>query len=315
MGDRVSQVDIDEIVENTILEKDSVSWGPNATFQFPKYNGTGGIWESIGNSFDTGIQLNSNVEHINVEDKVLTYKQDGVLQFEEYDYIINTMPLDLFMRDVAEFDDEDQFVGDNDGDYFHLHGLIHNSTNVIGIGLKGEIPPSLNTKCWMYFPEGEYAFYRCTIFSNYSKHNIPDDNHWSLMFEVNESGHTKAFRSKEHIIEEVISGAVLAGLLDEADIVSTYYKKVDYGYPIPTTGRDEYLNKIQPYLMGKDIYSRGRFGGYKYEVSNMDHSFMQGVEAIDSILLGMDELTYFRPEHINGKSKSNRRFKSKGLRI
>lgn len=43
------------------------------------------------------------------------------------------------------------------------------------------------------------------------------------------------------------------------------------------------------------VYSRGRFGDWKYEVGNMDHSFMQGVEIAERILTGKTEIT------INGK--------------
>jgi hypothetical protein len=43
------------------------------------------------------------------------------------------------------------------------------------------------------------------------------------------------------------------------------------------------------FLEKHDIYSRGRFGMWKYEVSNTDHSLMQGVELINRLLLGEPE--------------------------
>ena len=43
-------------------------------------------------------------------------------------------------------------------------------------------------KCWMYFPESHSPYYRVTVFSNYSPHNVPDgEGYWSLMAEVCES--------------------------------------------------------------------------------------------------------------------------------
>ena len=43
----------------------------------------------------------------------------------------------------------------------------------------------------------------------------------------------------------------------------------------------------------QSILSRGRFGAWKYEVSNQDHSFMQGVEAADHVLTGSHEPTFY----------------------
>ena len=46
-----------------------------------------------------------------------------------------------------------------------------------------------------------------------------------------------------------------------------------------------------PFLESHDIYSRGRFGMWKYEVSNTDHTLMQGVECVNRLLLGEPETT------------------------
>jgi hypothetical protein len=49
------------------------------------------------------------------------------------------------------------------------------------------------------------------------------------------------------------------------------------------------LGEIQPQLESFGILGRGRFEGWKYQVSNQDHAFMQGVEAVDLALLGKPE--------------------------
>jgi hypothetical protein len=42
-----------------------------------------------------------------------------------------------------------------------------------------------------------------------------------------------------------------------------------------------------------------RFGSYKYEVANQDHSLMLGVECVDNILFGSQELTLEFPNIVN----------------
>ena len=46
------------------------------------------------------------------------------------------------------------------------------------------------------------------------------------------------------------------------------------------------LEKALPWLRQWGIWSRGRFGSYKYEVGNQDHSLMLGVECADNVLFG-----------------------------
>jgi UDP-galactopyranose mutase len=49
---------------------------------------------------------------------------------------------------------------------------------------------------------------------------------------------------------------------------------------------------IQPWLAERDIFSRGRFGAWRYEIGNTDHSVMMGVEVVDHLLRGAAETTW-----------------------
>ena len=93
------------------------------------------------------------------------------------------------------------------------------------------------------------------------------------------------------------------------EIVSIYHRRLHYGYPTPHLDRDNVLDVALPWLKSMDIYSRGRFGAYKYEVANQDHSCMQGVEVVDHILFGSKEFTLFHPSLTNEAGGNNRDLK------
>jgi hypothetical protein len=144
----------------------------------------------------------------------------------------------------------------------------------------------------MYFPESNCPFYRVTVFSNYSPYNVPDARtHYSLMTETSESPHKSV--NREGLVEATIAGLRATKLIREEDeIVSTWSYCAEYGYPTPSLERDDILDLVIPFLDRLGINSRGRFGGWKYEVSNQDHSFMQGVEWVDWVCDGITEATY-----------------------
>ena len=119
------------------------------------------------------------------------------------------------------------------------------------------------------------------------------EHYYSLMSEVSYS-HYKHVNKKD-IVEETVQGLIHSGMITQDDtdrIVSRYVLDVPYTYPVPSLSRDHALKEIQRYLETHGVFSRGRFGGWKYEVGNMDHSTMQGVEIVDRIVLNKKEETY-----------------------
>jgi hypothetical protein len=125
------------------------------------------------------------------------------------------------------------------------------------------------------------------------------------MMEISESSEKPV--NYDTLLQETIQGCVNTTLLSaDAEIVSVYHRRFDHGYPTPSLARDGVLKELLPKLEAKNILSRGRFGSWKYEVGNQDHSFMLGVEAVDHVLKGDEELTLHKPDYVNSRPNVER---------
>jgi protoporphyrinogen oxidase len=286
-AERVAVPDVAEVTHSQANGGDDTSWGPNRTFQFPKRGGTGAIWRACAAQLPAdALRFNARVGRIDLERRVVV--TDEGERFP-YDALISTMPL----RELIRLSGQTQFVPHAE------RGLLYSTTHVVGLGLRGRPRQEIAGKCWMYFPEGDCPFYRATVFSHYSPFNVPDiSRYWSLLLEVSESVHKPVDR--DGLTEAVVEGVLNTGLIDRReDIVSTWSYRAGYGYPIPGVHRDAVLTEILPFFDALGVYSRGRFGAWKYEVSNQDHAFMQGVEVVEHVLNGRAEITAFDPRHAN----------------
>lgn len=313
VGDRVSVPDVETIkfkilqMKRGIHETDS-TWGPNRYFRYPKYNGTMAIWEGVANLIPQHwFQFNSKVVKIEANSKrIFVERTNGqnTCMVYSYDYLITTAPLDLLVDMV-----EDRFDQSLNRMKESVSRLIYSHTNVVGLGLSGQPPEALQDKSWIYFPDSDSPFYRITVFSNYSKDHVPDPLvHWSLMCESAEPMQhiNKGKWSRNALIQATIDALVLYGFIIPDMIVSKYHRRLEHGYPVPSLGREQVLKLVQPWLESKGILSRGRFGGWRYEVGNQDHSLMQGVEVVDKILRGIPEETYPNANFVNSRQQEER---------
>jgi protoporphyrinogen oxidase len=289
VGDRVATTDFEKILKNVESETDDVSWGPNSTFRFPASGGTGSIWSELASRLpEENLVTNTTVTRIDPHRKIV--KCENGEEFH-YDSLLSTIPMNELLKRL----EGSELLREKSS------AFRWSSTHVIGVGIKGSVPEHLKQKCWMYFPDDDVPFYRVTIFSNYAPDNVPvPGEQWSLLCEISES--EKKPVDHDDVVAETIRGLHTVKLLEEDNqIISRWATFLPYGYPTPFLGRDNLLSDIEPSLREMGIYSRGRFGGWKYEVSNQDHSLMQGVEVINHLLHGEDELTYFYPEVVNGR--------------
>src|SRR6266478_3025733 len=281
IAERVSVVDFKRLLENVLYQRDDVAWGPNSKFKFPLHGGTGEIYRRMAACFPDKVKTGKQLAEVDPNRRRVSFA-DGT--GDTYDLLISTAPLDLLAKMIRPVDSKLVEAS---------AGLEHNNLLVLGIGLKKKIETG---RCWIYFTDSDMPCYRATYFSHYSPFNVPNgdtERYSSLMCEMSfKVGETP---DPDKVLDKVIDGLIKSTILEEGDrqhIVSRYHRSVGYSYPIPTLGRDKALAVLQPALLEKGIYSRGRFGAWRYEIGNMDHSVLMGVEAVNNILAGEKELVF-----------------------
>ena len=264
IAERVSVVPWQRALAAVVHRHDEPGWGPNNLFAFPATGGTGEIYRRAAVPLAARIQFDSAVEQIDARRHSMV--TGGVEQ--SYDHLVWTGPLDILVRSIVDAQPDVLAAAE---------ALVHNSVTIVGIGCE---TPTTDNRSWFYFPEPEVPFYRATNFAKYSPNNVPGgrtDRFSSWMTEIASSSWRPL--ETDGLVDRVIASLETVGLMETgAPVISRHVHHIPYAYPVPTLGRDDALAVIQPWLMSHDIYARGRFGAWRYELGNMDHSVKMGVD-------------------------------------
>ena len=253
-------------------------WGANSSFRYPRVGGNGEPWRRLASQLGQLGTIRYSASGLRID----THHHEVALvdgsRFS-YDHLISTMPIDLLtsilVSDSAQIS---EMIG----------GLERTITHLAGIRCSGSPTDTMRDTHWRYFADTETPFYRATVLSNYSRANVPNPSAWSMLVET-AGRHTTAPPTEAAILEATLREALLE---DRRQAVGLWRRTLDHGYPVPTLDRDSILAEVQSFLEKRDIYSRGRFGGWKYEVSNQDHSFLQGYEVVKRLIDGTEETVY-----------------------
>jgi UDP-galactopyranose mutase len=265
IAERVSVVDRARVLRAVATGADDVSWGPNNTFAFPARGGTGELYRRIAASLGGGLRYRREVVAVDAARRVARCA-DG--SGEPYDALVSTMPLDRLVAALVSCPAAVRAAAAE---------LRHNSVYMVGVGYRR---PLEDDRSWMYFPDPSVPFYRATNFAKYSPANVPDADTTGYCSYMTETSFSAEKPEPRAGLEERVEAALRrTGVVPEkSEVASLHCEAIPYAYPVPTRGRDAALAVIQPWLEAHGIYSRGRFGAWRYEVGNMDHATKMGID-------------------------------------
>lgn len=246
----------------------------SGTFPYP-VGGTGALWQAVHDRvLKAGtVRLGVGVADVDVPGRVARLTDGSTVR---YQHCVSSAALTSAMG----------WIG------LTARTLRASAIYAVGLGLRGEPPATLADKTWLYCPDPEVPWYRATMLNNYDPGNA-GPGRWNVLCEV------PVLPGREADAAEAVRGteeSLRALGLDSDLVVSRFCRHVPMGYPVPTLGRDAIVREADERLRAHGFYSRGRFGGWRYESSNQDYGYLQGRQAVDAALSGAAEDVYWHPE-------------------
>ena len=262
----VPSPNIQEVVIGA-LEDQKKHFGYNVRFDYPR---RGGI-QKLPDAFEAKIknlELNTNLSRVNIRKKV-AYFDRGKIE-EKFRFMVSTVPLrELILEIIEDVPEKIRRAA------FELN---HTSVLSLNLGINRE---NIDHGHWTYFPEDKYVFYRVGFPKKFS-HNMCPPGTSSVYVEIACKPKELKQENEKKFITRAKKDLIKAGILKtEREILVEHREPIEYAYVIYDRNRDKNLAIIQGYLREKNIYSVGRYGGWKY--STMEEAILEGKGVAEKI--------------------------------
>ena len=233
----------------------------NSSFLYPK-NGAGSFIKILYDNLDKNkVLLNTSVTSIDTVKKVATLSNGETI---EYEYLINTMPLNRFLELLGGYDEL-------------VDEMSYNKVLVFNLGFD-KASPLCTKEHWLYIPDKNDNYYRVGFYNN-----ILGEEKLSMYIEI---GYSKDANIDDKEIQKQLE--LTLKNLEKDGIISSDMKLVDYvsiimdpAYAHINTETTKKIDKLKEEFAGNNIYTIGRYGAWIY--NSMEDSMVVAKELAEKV--------------------------------
>jgi protoporphyrinogen oxidase len=245
-----------EEVRKGATEEGADGLGYNAKFFYPEMGGIESFVRALLPHV-RDLSLGQRAVLVDPERKTVTF-DTGYTAW--YDSLVSTIPLPELVRMI-----KDVPAGIADA----AAGLRYVSVYDVNLGVARA---DLSPYHWIYFPEGEFPFYRVGFLNGFSEAMAPPGCS-SIYVEISHRPDERL--SAEMLVERARDGLVRCGILRPEDYVPVKdVLDIKYAYVVFDAYHKAAVPAIKSYLESKGIISIGRYGGWEY--SSMEDAILEG---------------------------------------
>lgn len=258
MGRFFPYADKEAIIKNMKEEKtDSY----NNSFLYP-INGAGSFINVLYDNLNKEkVILNTEVTKLDTDNKYAYLSNGDKIQYE---YLINTIPLNRFFELLGNYNEI-------------IKEMSYNKVLVFNLGFD-KPSPLCKKEHWLYIPSKDRNYYRVGFYNN-----ILGENKLSMYIEI---GYNKNYEITSKEIKKQLDLTIEN--LKKDKIIDNNIKLIDYepiimdpAYVHINTDSTKKINKIKKELSKNNIYSIGRYGAWIYNC--MEDSMVVAKELAENL--------------------------------
>ncbi|MGL4338604.1 MAG: protoporphyrinogen/coproporphyrinogen oxidase [Turicibacter sp.] len=233
MGRFFPFANLDEIIRNFSIQ---INTSYNNNFSYPK-RGAQRFIEALSEPLDSSsVLLNEEIININYIDKCVTTTKRII----KYEYLINTMPFNQLL-DILQIKQSSK--------------LTCNQVLVFNIGFEKKAIDSETH--WIYYPQKDINFYRVGFYNNILK-----KDKLSIYVEIGFSSDSEINIDEQYKL--TLSNLMKVGIIESHQVISYESIVMNPAYVHISKDSLDLYNYYTEALNLKNIYSLGRYGGWKY---------------------------------------------------